>query len=190
MLYHPNRQYSRKQSWLGWRKLWCRVGPCGKGGGPPAGHGPEWARAPSRKREAGSSRTGRAPGPKGCPGPYLLVGIISHRSAIPATVSVAGPISAEGENGFQVGRGDGDAAAVVSVPVAGQLGQVGGQRGTAAVIERLECLQGRPVPAAEERDELLGRSESPGEGALHGPGIGRRRAEQAGQVLFGAPQQW
>jgi glutamate dehydrogenase (NAD(P)+) len=39
-----------------------------------AGAASQWARAPSRKREAGSSRTGLAPGPKGCPGPYLLVG--------------------------------------------------------------------------------------------------------------------
>src|SRR5690348_2340953 len=47
----------------------------------------------------------------------------------------------------------------------------------------------RSVPAAEERDELFGGRESPGAGAQHGPGIGGRRAEQAVQMLFGAPQQ-
>src|SRR5262249_59465674 len=63
--------------------------------------------------------------------------------------------------GFQVGRGDGDAAGVVPVPAPGQLRQVVGQRGAAVLVEYLECLQGRPVPAAEEPDELLGGGEPP-----------------------------
>src|SRR5215467_4363283 len=99
------------------------------------------------------------------------------------------PVSAQRKDGFQVGRGDGYTTAVVAVPVAGQLGQVGGQRGAAVAVERLKCLQDRPVPAAEERDELFGGGESPGKGALDGPGVGGPRAEQAVHVLFGAPQQ-
>jgi hypothetical protein len=35
--------------------------------------------------------------------------------------------------------------------VAGEVGRAGGQRSAAVVVEHLECLQGGPVPAAEER---------------------------------------
>src|SRR3954469_19355064 len=75
--------------------------------------------------------------------------------------------SADRENGLEVGGTDGDAPAV-AVPVEGvsERSEVAGQRRLADRVQCIEGLQRRPVPAPEERDELLCRGESERAGAL------------------------
>src|SRR5215475_2373725 len=85
--------------------------------------------------------------------------------------------SAKSEDALQVGGGDRDAAAVIPVPLTGELGQVGGQRGAAVLVEGLEGFDRGPVPAAEVRHEVLRRGEPQREGAPYGAGLSDRTAK-------------
>src|SRR5262249_13901412 len=93
------------------------------------------------------SRPGQG-GPRRMAGFPGRAALAARRALRPGERSCVQLGSVKREDALQVGGGDGDTAAAAAVPAAGELGQVGGQRGAAVVVERFECLEGRPVPAA------------------------------------------
>src|SRR4051794_11844483 len=97
---------------------------------------------------------------------------------------------ADRENGLEVGGTDGDASAVpVSVKGVSQVSEVDGQSRLAGRVQRVEGLQGGPVPAAEERDEFVCRGEAERARALHRPYVFGSAGEDVVEMRLSAPRQ-
>src|SRR3954451_21019564 len=99
--------------------------------------------------------------------------------------------SADRENGLEVGGTDADDPAV-AVPVEGvrERSEVGAKRHLPGRVQCVEGLKRRPVPAPEERHELLCRGEPERAGALDRTNVVDSTGEDADEMRFGAPQQW
>src|SRR5262249_59624582 len=90
---------------------------------------------------------------------------------------------------LEVGRLDRDVTGSVNVVVPGEGGEVGGELALIGLVERLESLQRRAVPTAEECHVLVGRAEPEGVRPLCRVHRRDLLAEQLRQVLVRSPEQ-
>src|SRR5205085_12562617 len=96
--------------------------------------------------------------------------------------------SASDGDGFGVGRGNRARIDAEPVEPACELYEVALERELSVALERRERLQGRPVPAAEEGDELLGRLEPERERALGDFARADAGADQVAEMTLAAPE--
>src|SRR5215208_2792432 len=104
------------------------------------------------------------------------------------SVFVGDLVSAPGRDDLEVRRGDGDGVGAESVVSVRQPAEVALERLAPAGVERLEGLQRRAVPPAEERDELSGRREPERERPLGRPQRRHVVAEEAAEVALRSPE--